>query len=221
MLATWHREKILRLHQDNGVLQGSITGVILCIIIILKSQDVETADPTDIAKAKEVCRKCYLSCTLLCGANNSRYLQLKVDLSNNTTKGTDNFPKTIVKTLHLLTNYAPSTKAAVRMQTRWQGTGLHTKSKDGALLGPKRDSTNKEVECWHCGGRHYKNKCPKLKLLDAGIQNINVNSCNKEHILFSADDGYGLVQKQAKGARGILSPHHMYINTCASYASTP
>jgi hypothetical protein len=53
------------------------------------------------------------------------------------------------------------------------------------------------------------------------MQNININSRNEEHTLFSADDGHGLVQKQAKGVRGILSPHHMYIDTCASYASTP
>ena len=58
-------------------------------------------------------------------------------------------------------------------------------------------------------------------MLDAGAQNINVNSCNKEHTLLSADNRYGLVQKQVKGVRGILSPHHMYIDKCTSYASTP
>jgi hypothetical protein len=38
-----------------------------------------------------------------------------------------------------------------------------------------------------------------------------------------ADDGYGLIQKQEKGVWGILSPspHHAYIDTCASYSSTP
>jgi hypothetical protein len=39
--------------------------------------------------------------------------------------------------------------------------------------------------------------------------------------IFLADNGFGLVQKQAKGVRGILSPYHAYIDTCASYASTP
>jgi hypothetical protein len=65
--------------------------------------------------------------------------------------------------------------------------------------GPKRDSANKEVECWHCSGPHYKNKCLKLKLLDTVAQNINVDSCNKKHTLFSTDNGYGLVQKQIRG----------------------
>jgi hypothetical protein len=31
------------------------------------------------------------------------------------------------------------------------------------------------------------------------VQNLNIENCNEEHNLFSADNGYGLVQKQAKG----------------------
>ncbi len=64
----------------------------------MKPQDVDTVNHADIKKAKEVCRECYLSCMLLRGANNSWYYQLKVDPSNNMTKGTDNFPKTMVET---------------------------------------------------------------------------------------------------------------------------
>jgi hypothetical protein len=68
---------------------------------------------------------------------------------------------------------------------------------------------------------HFKSKSPKLKLLHAGIQNLNINDCNEEHNLFPADDGHGLIQKQAKGVQGILSPYHVYIDTCASYSITP
>ena len=64
-------------------------------------------------------------------------------------------------------------------------------------------------------------ECPELKLLDMGVQNLNIDDCSEDPSLFSADDGYGLIQKQAKGVRGILSPHHAYIDTCASYSSTP
>jgi len=84
------------------------------------------------------------------------------------------------------------------------------------LRGPKKD-----IKCFHCNGPHYKSECPELKLLDEGVQNLNIDDCSEEHSLFSADDGYGLVQKQAKGVRGILSPYHAYIDTCASYSSTP
>ena len=145
---------------------------------------------------------------LLRGADNSRYFQLKVDLSNDMTKGTDNFPKTIVETMRLLTNYIPPP----RLQRARDLDGkklVFIQGKGGASCGPKKDSANKKAKCWHCGGPHYKNECPKLKLLDAGVQNININLCNKEHTLFSTDNEYGLVQNQAKGVQGILSPHHM------------
>jgi hypothetical protein len=73
----------------------------------MKPEVVATADRLSIIKAKEVCPKCYLSSMLLHGANSCRYYQFKMDLSNNTTKGTDNYPKTIVKTMHILTNNVP------------------------------------------------------------------------------------------------------------------
>ena len=56
----------------------------------MKPKEVDTADRAAIIKAKEVCRECYPSCMLLHGTDNSCYFQLKVDLSNNMTKGTDN-----------------------------------------------------------------------------------------------------------------------------------
>ena len=131
---------------------------------------------------------------LLRGADNSRYFQLKVDLSNDMTKGTDNFPKTIVETMRLLTNYVPLPRLQCARDPDGKGLAF-VQGEGGALRGPKKDSANKEVKCWHCSGPHYKSKCPKLKLLNAGVQNINIDSGNEEHTLFSTDNGYGLVQK--------------------------
>jgi hypothetical protein len=97
------------------------------------------------------------------------------------------------------------------------GKGLaFIQGKGGTSRSPKKD-----IKCYHCGGPHDKNKCPELKLLELGVQNLNIDDCDNEHNLFSANDGYGLVQKQAKGVQGILSPYHAYIDTCASYSSTP
>jgi hypothetical protein len=91
-----------------------------------------------------------------------------------------------------------------------------------APCGPKRDGASKgKINCWHCGRPHYKSECPKLKVLDKGIQNFNINDCDKEHNLFSANNGYRLVQKQAKGVQGILFTYHAYIDTCTSYTSIP
>ena len=57
-----------------------------------------------------------------------------------------------------------------------------------------------KIKCWHCDkARHYKSDCPKLQVLDMGMQNLNIEECNDTHALFSPNDGYGLVQKQKKG----------------------
>jgi hypothetical protein len=137
------------------------------------------------------------------------------------TEGTNNFPKTIVDTMCLLTDYV----ALPRLQRACDpdGKGLaFVQGESGEPCGPKKDGANKgKINCWHCGRLHYKNECPELRALDKGSQNFNIDVCKKEQNLFLANDGYRLVQKQAKGVQGILSPYHAYINTCASYARTP
>jgi len=159
----------------------------------MKPEDVDAARRMEIIKAEEVCRECYLSCMLLRGADNGRYFQLKVDLSNDMAKGTDNYPKTIVETMRLLTDYVPPPRLQRVRDPDGEGLAF-IKGDPGTPWGPKKD-----VKCFHCNGPHYKADCPKLKLLESGIQNLNIDDCEEEHNLFSADNGYGLVQKQAKG----------------------
>jgi len=183
----------------------------------MKPEDVDTADCAAIIKAKEVCRECHLSCMLLCGTYNSRYFQLKVDLLNDMTKGTDNYPQTIVETMCLLTDYVPPQRLQHVRDPGGEGLAF-IQGEGGTSRGPKSKG---EVECWHCGGPHFKNKCPELVLLDTGVQNLNIDDCSEEHNLFLADDGHRLVQKQAKGVRCILSPYHAYIEMCMSYSNTP
>ena len=126
---------------------------------------------------------------LLRGAENGRYFQLKGDLSNDMTKRTDNYPKTIVKTMHLLTDYVPPPRLQCMCDPDGEGLAF-IQCEGGTLRGSKSKG---KVECWHCGGPHFKNECPKLKLRDTGVLNLNINDCNEEHILFSADVGYGFV----------------------------
>jgi hypothetical protein len=111
------------------------------------------------------------------------------------TKGTGNYPKTIVETMRLLTDYvSPPRLHRLRDQ---DGEGLaFIKGEGGTPCGPKSKG---EIKYWHCSGPHFKNECPELKLLGTGVQNFNMDDCSEEHELFSADDGYGLIQKQAKG----------------------
>jgi hypothetical protein len=73
-----------------------------------------------------------------------------------------------------------------------------------------------------------KSGCPKLQVqeIKVGVQNLNIKNCEEGHGLFLSekDEGLAIVQdkeKEEKEVQGILSKHHLYINTCASYASTP
>ena len=151
-----------------GGVYGQEPGLVAAELVAqgMKPEDVNTADCTAIIKAEEVCHKCYLSCMLLHRADNSRYFQLKVDLSKDMTKGTSNYPKTIVETMHLLTDYVPPPR--LQRVRDPDGEGLAFIQGEGSIShGPKSEG---KVECWHCGGPHFKNKCPELKLLDTGVR---------------------------------------------------
>ena len=73
----------------------------------VRPKDVTTADNVEFSKAEATCRECYLSCMLLRGADNSRYYQFKLDLSNDMTKGANNFLKTMAEIMCMLINYIP------------------------------------------------------------------------------------------------------------------
>jgi hypothetical protein len=89
------------------------------------------------------------------------------------------------------------------------------------------------IDCWHCGKLvHYKTSCPELQI--EGVQNLNIKDCVQEHSLFSAENNYEMFQQEKKvitkemrfprgkrGIHGILLPHHVYINTCATFTNTP
>ncbi len=117
---------------------------------VVRPEDVDSADRAAIIKAEEVCRECHLSCMLLRGTDNSRYFQLKVDLSNDMTKGTNNYPKTIVETMCLLTDYVPLPR--LQRVRDPDGEGLAFIQGEGGT--PRGLKSKGKVECWHCGGPH-------------------------------------------------------------------
>jgi hypothetical protein len=143
------------------------------------------------------------------------------------TKGNSNFRKTIVEVVQLLNDY----KVLARHQRNQgpDGNGVVFVHSDGKLAAPKG-----KIEFCHCSKkRHYKNKCPKLQDLDVGIQNLlgndnweldmGIQILHVDNPDKLAKHGWAMVQTKRgmMGVRDILSPYHVYINTCASYASTP
>jgi hypothetical protein len=87
------------------------------------------------------------------------------------TKGSNNFPETIVDVVQLLNNY----KVPMRHQHNQEpdGNSVAFVQGDGWPAAPKS-----EIKCWHCSKKgHYKNECLKLQLqvLDVGVQNLLVD----------------------------------------------
>ncbi len=121
----------------------------------MRPEDVDSADRAAIIKAKEVCHlECYLSCMLLRGADNGRYYQFKVDLLNDMTNGINNYPKTIVETMRMLTDYVPPPRLQCVHDPDGEGLAF-IQGEGGAMCGPKKD-----LKCYHCNGPHYKRECP-------------------------------------------------------------
>jgi hypothetical protein len=77
----------------------------------VSASDLDAPDLTKSKKADEIFCKQYLLCMLLWGVDQSRYSKLKDDLSNDMTKGVNNFPKTMVKTLQLMSDYKVPARA--------------------------------------------------------------------------------------------------------------
>ncbi len=85
------------------------------IRVQLKKQGVAITDlapdPQQLKNAEAVCREEYLSFMALHGADQFRFKKLKDDLSNNMTKGVDNYPKTLIEAMHLMTDYKVPARA--------------------------------------------------------------------------------------------------------------
>ncbi len=82
----------------------------------------------------------------------------------------------------------------------------------------------KDIKCWHWSKKgHYQSNCPKLKVegADDGIQNFTIEEFDDGHGLFLVNEEDEWMFVQNKGAESILSLDHLYIDTCASYPSTP
>ena len=80
---------------------------------------------------------------LLRGADNGRYYQFKVGLSNDMTKGIDNYPKMMGETIRMLTDYVPPPRLQHVRDPDGEGLAFD-QGEGGALHGPKKD-----IKCYH------------------------------------------------------------------------
>jgi hypothetical protein len=145
-------------------------------------------DETEIKKALVVTRECYLSCMILRGSDNSRFYQVKTDLQNDMTKGTDNFPKTVVETTRLLSDYKVPPRHVRAREPDSEGVAF-------MQGGGKKTPAIETIECYHCGKKgHYKSSCPELQIEE--VQNLNVEDCVEGHGLFSTDEEFEMLQKE-------------------------
>jgi hypothetical protein len=112
-------------------------------------KDLYSPDLAILKAVTAACREQYLSCMALQGLDNSRYYQMKTDLSNDMTKGMDNFPKTMVGTIRLISDY----KVPPRLQHAQPGGdagvafvqgGSEAKKPAGAAI------LIAEIVFWHC-----------------------------------------------------------------------
>jgi hypothetical protein len=178
--------------------------------------------------AKAAAREDFLAMMFLSGANNSKFWKLREDLANDYVKGRDNYPSTVDAALRMMNTYKGPKQRDVRDQVE-----------DGAedrLAFVQQGGTNPNLKCWHCNEKgHAKNNCPKLKEIEEGAQNLNIEDSEEPEATpppkFCPQTGQQLLNvhgltllgsaKSSKQVLDVLKPHHLLVDSCASYCSTP
>jgi Reverse transcriptase (RNA-dependent DNA polymerase) len=122
--------------------------------------DADQKDPDNIKAANKRNKEKFLSFCFIAKADTTKYGELIRDLENDFTKADNNYPSTMTKALHMLTNYKIEKK---QYNNRTSGGATFAQAGRG---GGKRydDSWHKDAECHHCGKKgHIKPNCPDLK----------------------------------------------------------
>ena len=192
-------------------------------LIKMKLEAAGVADPDnptndEYTAAKAAAKDDFLGMMFLSGADGNRYWKLREELSNDYAKGANNYPETLDGMLRLLNNYKGPKSTGANNRVRAGGEGV-------AFL------QDQKGRCWHCGKvGHRKNECPDLKNIEEGTDNLNIDDDTgqdqgqetKEGIDNFNIHGFSMLQGEPKRkVPGILKPNHMYVDTCASYASSP
>ncbi len=103
-----HFKALVGVLETYGGAYGNKPGLITAQLIAQGAPD--SVDPDQIAKAEATLLRAFPLMYDHERIQPNHYYQLKNDLANNMTKGLDHFPKTIVKTMHLLNDYKVSAR---------------------------------------------------------------------------------------------------------------
>ena len=126
--------------------------------------DEDNQDYNDRAKDR------FLALAFLSGARNDQYSDLLVDLENDSLKGYDNFPCTVVEAYHMLANYATKRKNYVphqKRQVKSNAVGFlqNGVEPNGSPVPGIDGVTHGHIKCYACKKHgHYSNKCPHSML---------------------------------------------------------
>jgi hypothetical protein len=195
---------------------GQEPGLIRLKLEGMTGVDPDNPTPAELDDAKAAAREDFLAMMLLSGANNNRFWKLREDLANDYTKGRDNYPSTVDGMLRLLNNYKlPKQRDPQNTET----DGGH----EDRLAFVQQGSG---LKCWHCDEKgHTKSTCPKLKEIEQGAQNLNVEDTPEPEVGIDNLNVHGLSllgsSQSSKKVLDILKPHHLLVDSCASYCSTP
>jgi hypothetical protein len=195
---------------------GQEPGLIRAKLEAAGAADPDNLTDDELEAAKLAARDDFLAMMLLSGANNNRYWKLREDLANDYTKGRDNYLSTVDDMLRLLNNYKLPNQ-------RMQPAGTSIGDNEDRLAFVQQGGT---IKCWHCDEKgHTKATCPKLKNIEGGMQNLNIEDSPEPEVGIDNLNVHGLTMlgsgKSGKQTLDILKPTHLLVDSCASYCSTP
>jgi hypothetical protein len=150
----------------------------------------------------------YLAMAFMLSANPSRYGRLLEEMENEYLKGTGNWPTTVTRAYHLLTNYRQDPQNMMRMGAT-EGVAFTNTGKETAITlaqgGPKKKSPvdRSKITCHKCGGLgHFANKCLETK--KDGAPKKDATGLPQKHMFRRTSTIAGDAARALQGGAGIL-----------------
>jgi hypothetical protein len=203
-----------------GVHKGLVDGLLSDMTQV---NNVRNPTNQEIAKAENDSCKAVKATLLISGADKRRYGKLKDKLANNYLLGSDQYPDTFKKAMHIL-DICQVGKTSVPFRASPNNTGVAFIQQGGrgssdvsTITGgpggdtPKMNSRG-ELHCYNCGAAdHWAYECPHLS--NEQQQQLHMNSDAQDDVEEVQEEGHQLLNVTfAQGAA--LPENRAYINEC-------